>query len=155
MRMKGGNEESTLYLSDLILSVFWGDIRCSGRKRWNQQEERNALQTHPEKKQGWKLLMMANKKTRMTTCYDGKRNDDVTYWFLSREASEGCSLVKVILYWRPSHLATWTQRQVAKWSSCKGRLSRKKRNFDRSELPGSETQICTPRWWELLVTIDT
>ena len=107
------------------------------------------------KKQGWKLLMMANKKTRMTSSYDGKSSDDVTYLFLSRKASEGCSLVKVILYWRPSHLATWTQRQVAKWSSCKGRLSRRKRNFDRSELPGSGTQICTPRCWELLVTIDT
>ena len=35
------------------------------------------------------------------------------------------------------------------------RLSMRKRNFDRSELPGSRTQICTPRWWELLVTIDT
>ena len=56
----------------------------------------------------------------MTSSYDGKSSDDVTYLFLSREASEGCSLVKVILYWRPSHLATWTQRQVAKWSSCKG-----------------------------------
>ena len=61
MRMKGGNEEDTLYLSDLILSVFWGDIRCSGRKRWNYQEERNALQTHPEKNKDYILLWWQNK----------------------------------------------------------------------------------------------
>ena len=86
MRMKGTNEEGTLYLSDLILSVFWGDIRCSDRQRRNQQEERNALQTHPEKnkddnflwwqikKQGWQLLMMANKKNK----------DDIFLWWQNK-----------------------------------------------------------------------
>ena len=137
MRMKGGNEEGTLYLSDLILSVFWGDVRCSGWQRRNQQEQHCALQTHPEKnkennflwwqikKQGWHLLMMAKQiMTLPTDSSAGKRVKGVplSKWFYIGGRHT----------WRPGLSAKWPSGQVAR-----ERLSRRKRNFDRSELPGS------------------
>ena len=155
MRMKGGNEEDTLYLSDLILSVFWGDIRCSGRQRRNQQEKHSPLQTHPEKnkdenflwwqikKQGWQLVMMAKEMITLPT--DSSAGKQVKGVPLSKWFYIGGRHT-----WRPGLSAKWPSGQVAR-----ERLSMRKRNFDHSELLGSGTQICTPRWWELVVTIDT
>ena len=154
MRIKGANEEDTLYLSDLILSVFWGDIRCSGRQRRNQQEKHSPLQTHPEKnkdenflwwqikKQGWQLVMMA--KEMMTLPIDSSAGKQVKGVPLSKWFYIGGRHT-----WRPGLSAKWPSGQVARGGWAGGRETLTAVNFL------ARGHICTPRWWELLVTIDT